>query len=162
MVTDEDIAEKLVLIDSILRHIRNVSDNCILLGKKLILDGQVEFGTKLIANGLIHDNSKLSGIELEYLHPDVAKTKLELAVNHHNSTNPHHPEYWQQIDNMPDIFLAEMACDWKSRSEEFGTSIYDWALEEAPKRFNFKKSGEVYRKILKYLELLCDKPFEKK
>lgn len=153
------IEEKLEIIDSVLRHIKNVSDNCNLLGRRLIESGEIEIGVGLIANGLIHDNSKLRGIELLYLHPDTAKTKFALAISHHVTTNPHHPEYWCGIENMPDIYLCEMICDWKARSEEFGTSIHDWVNKAAAEKFGYKKNSEVCKKIARYISLLCDKPF---
>lgn len=151
--------ETLVAVDNILRHIANVRENCFILGRKLILQGNADLGVALVGNGLVHDNSKLRGVEFSYLYPGIAKTKLQLAIQHHNQTNAHHPEYWGGIENMPDIYLCEMVCDWKARSEEFGTSIYDWALDEAPKRFSYKKNSDICKKILYYLSLLCDKPF---
>ena len=54
-------------IRSITRHIRNVEDNCLILGERLILQGRIDLGKQLIANGFIHDASKITGIEFEYL-----------------------------------------------------------------------------------------------
>lgn len=148
------------------RHIRNVADNCLLLGEKLIELGQIELGHKLIANGFIHDASKFHGIEWEYLVTDVpvseegAKLKLKLAIQHHNRTNLHHPEYWGDIRLMPDLYLAEFCCDIKARSEEFGTSLRDWIDASATKKWGFSKDDEIYKKIMVYVNLLCDKPFE--
>jgi hypothetical protein len=153
-------------INRLTRHIRNVEDNCVLLGTKLIECGDIEFGRKLIANGMIHDASKFSGIEFEnlsYQEPskeESAKLKLKMAVHHHNLTNPHHPEHWGNISMMPSVFLAEAVCDWKSRSEEFGTSLRDWIDNEATKRFGFTKEDKIYKEIMGFVDLLCEKPFE--
>lgn len=149
----------------IARHIRNVEDNCLLLGERLIERGEIDLGHKLIANGYIHDASKFHGIEWEQMVPgesnaDAAKMKLKLAVLHHNHTNPHHPEYWGDIRVMPRLFLAEMVADWKARSEEFGTSLRDWIDEQATKRFSFSKDEQVYKEIMEFVDLLCAKPFE--
>lgn len=54
-------------IRAVARHIRNVEDNCFLLGEKLILGGEIDLGKQLIANGYVHDASKFTGIEFEYL-----------------------------------------------------------------------------------------------
>ena len=154
-------------IRSIARHIRNVEDNCFLLGEKLILGGEVALGKQLIANGYVHDASKFTGIEFEYLSSgnpteENAKLKLKLAIHHHNTTNLHHPEAWSGgIKDMPDVYLAEFVCDIKARSEEFGTSLREWIDEEATKRFNFSKEDKVYEDVKKYVDLLCGVPFEK-
>lgn len=150
----------------IARHIRNVEDNCLILGEKLIGRGEIELGRQLIANGYIHDASKFHGIEFEYMagvHDDgeQGKLKLKLAIHHHNTTNKHHPEAWSGgIKDMPDVYLAEFCCDVKARSEEFGTSLRQWINDEATKRWNFTQNDEVYKKITEYVNLLCDQPFE--
>lgn len=155
-------------IRAITRHIRNVQDNCLLLGEKLINKGEIDLGKKLIANGFVHDISKFYGIEFENLSCSVgnrddeinAKLKLKLAVQQHSLTNAHHPEFWSGIDKMPRVFIAEMCCDWKARSEEFGTCLKDWIDEKATKRWEFEKDGGTYKEIMEFVNLLCDKPFE--
>ncbi len=154
-------------IQAITKHIRNVEDNCLLLGTKLIERGDIELGRMLIANGFVHDASKFHGIEFEYLsssnnpNEDDNKLKLRLAIQHHNLTNPHHPEHWSEgIKGMPDVYLAEFCCDIKARSEEFGTSLRDWIDTSATKKFGFEKTDEVYRKIMEFVDLICEKPFE--
>ena len=153
-------------IRGITRHIRNVEDNCIRLGEKLIESGEIELGRQLIANGFVHDASKFHGIEFEFMAPDIpiqedgAKLKLKLAIHHHNSTNLHHPEAWSGgIKDMPDVYLAEFCCDIKARSEEFGTSLRTWIDDSATKKWNFTKEDEIYKKISRFVDLLCDKPF---
>jgi len=153
-------------IRSITRHIRNVEDNCVILAEKLLLLGEVELARNLVANGMVHDASKFFGIEWEYLSlgiptEDVAKLKMKLAIHHHNSTNKHHPEAWPGgIKEMPDVYLCEMVSDWKSRSEEFGTSLRDWIDETATKKWNFIKDDEVYKKIMEFVNMLCPPPFK--
>jgi hypothetical protein len=153
-------------IRAIARHIRNVQDNCLLLGEKLIANGELELGKQLIANGFEHDLSKFRGIEFEFMAPGTlseeegAKLKLKLAIQQHNTTNKHHPENWAKaINDMPDVFLAEMVCDWKSRSEEFGTALRDWIDITATKKWNFVKNDEIYERVMKYVDMVCEKPF---
>lgn len=153
-------------IRGISRHKRNVEDNCLLLGEKLIERGEIELGKQLISNGFIHDASKFHGIEWDHMAPgtpteeETAKLKLKLAVMHHNRTNSHHPEFWSGINNMPKVAIAEMVCDWKARSEEFGTSLRDWIETSATKRFEFTKEDAIYKIIFEFVDLLCPKPFE--
>jgi hypothetical protein len=153
-------------IRAIARHIRNVEDNCVLLGEKLLDLGEIDLARNLVANGMVHDASKFFGIEWENLSlgnptEETAKMKMRLAIRHHQTTNKHHPEAWPRgIKEMPDVYLAELACDWKSRSEEFGTDLRNWIDEEATKRFGFTKEDKTYKDIMRYVDLLCDKPFE--
>lgn len=156
------------LLNSVIRHIKNVQDNCIILGEKLIANGSSLLGRKLIYNGFRHDISKLVGIEWEYLKYTNIKrlnkekmTNFKASLQQHQMTNEHHPEYWGGIKFMPDIAIAEMVCDWKARSEEFGTSLFDWIDEEATKRFEFTKNDEIYEKIMHFVNMLCNRPFEK-
>ena len=158
--------ETMAKIRSITRHIRNVEDNCFLLGEKLILNGEVDLGKQLIANGYVHDSSKFSGIEFEFLslnnpQEENTKLKMKLAIHQHQTTNPHHPEFWSGgIKDMPDVYLAEFVCDIKARSEEFGTSLREWIDDQATKKWNFTSNDDVYKKIMKYVNLICEKPFE--
>lgn len=160
-----EIEEVLVKINSITRHIRNVEDNCILMGTRLIQSGEIELGKQLISNGFVHDVSKFYGIEFENLSVDgmvgeETKLKLKMAIHHHNSTNLHHPEAWAGgIKSMPSVYLAECVADWKSRSEEFGTALRDWIDNEATKRWRFDKNDDVYKEIVKYVDMICQKPF---
>lgn len=143
-------------LDNLMRHVTMVRDNCLFLGKKLIQEGRKEFGRILIGNGLIHDASKFSGIEWEYLHtgPDVPKDKLELAIVQHNHTNSHHPEFWGGINNMPEISIAEMTVDWLSRSQEFGTDVREWVATVGMEKFGFEKDSWVDQMINYYLDML--------
>jgi len=154
-------------IRAISRHIRNVEDNCLILGEKLIARGEIDLGKKLIANGFVHDASKFSGIEFEFMAPggsteeENVKMKLKMAVHQHNSTNLHHPEAWSGgIQDMPDVYLAEMSCDIKARSEEFGTNLREWIDDVATKKWNFTKEDDVYKNLMKYVNILCPTPFE--
>ena len=152
-------------IEFITRHIRNVEDNCLLLGKKLIELGFIDLGRNLIANGYIHDASKFHGIEYAYLSlsnpaDENKKLKLKLAIYHHRKPNPHHVEYWSKgIIEMPDVYIAEMVCDIKARSEEFGTSLRDWINNEGIKHWGITKDHPKYKKVMEFVDLLCVAPF---
>lgn len=146
-------------IRNLVRHINLVREACLLLGTRLIATGKREFGRILISKGFIHDASKFHGIEWDYLHSgrDIPREKLDLAIKQHVMTNPHHPEYWGGVENMPDIFLAEMVCDWYGRSQEFGTSLRDWIVETAVEKFKIASDDLV--RINGYVDLLLQDEF---
>jgi len=159
------MSDTLKKVDALYRHIEEVQRNCRLLGERLIEQGHEELGVQLIRNALIHDQSKFSGIEWDYLMVDAEtaedKQNLALAVKHHNRTNFHHPEAWLGIHNMPSVYIAEMVCDWKARSSEFGSSLKDWIDNGAAERFQYTKREKVYKEIMTYTKLLLDEPFKK-
>ena len=116
----------------------------------------------LLANSMLHDNSKFRGVEWEHLSDDSKDKNPEQfkgAVKQHQLTNPHHPEYWSGIETMPTVYIAEMVCDWKARSGEFGTDLREWVKTKAAKRWNFTTQGRVYKEIKEYLDLLLDPRF---
>ena len=150
-------------IRMLIRHVRNVQDECALLAERLIEQGKHRMARHLIANSMVHDNSKFFGIEWGHLseqakadNPDAFK----LAMTQHISTNAHHPEFWDGIDDMPSVFIAEMVCDWKARSAEFGTGLREWVKDKATKRWDFTVQSRVYKEIKSYLDLLLDPAFK--
>lgn len=145
-------------IESVLEHIQNVQRNCYKLGLKLIKNGEVELGRILIANGQVHDNSKFKGIEFDHLF--YGDPLLSNVVKHHQSTNPHHPEYWGGISKMPDVYIAEMVCDCASRSQEFGTDLRKWFSENATKKYNFNIGDNDGIRIMRFVDILLSPKFK--
>jgi hypothetical protein len=149
--------ESIEKIELVFNHIKNVQRNCYKLGIKLMKRGEIELGRNLISNGQIHDNSKFKGIEFDHLF--YGDPLLQEVVKHHQSINPHHPEYWGGIKNMPKVYVAEMVCDWYARSTEFGTGIKDWIENVALKKFDFSHEDPVYEAIQDMLSLVLDANF---
>jgi hypothetical protein len=150
-------------LDVLLRHVNNVREDCQLLGERLIEKGEEELGRKLISNGFTHDHSKFSGLEWEYLHQDIKDSSpkmFELAALQHTTTNMHHPEYWHGIKNVPRLYVAEMVCDWHSRSSEFGSDLREWIKDSATKKYKFTPQGKVYKEIKDLTDLLLEQSFK--
>jgi hypothetical protein len=143
------------------RTIELVREAGLLLGKRLMRQGEQEFGRLLIARVFVHDATKFYGAEWKYLHAgkDVPPDKLELAVAQHRESNEHHPEYWGGIHRMPDIAVAEMVCDWYARAQEFGTGLRDWIRGHAIDRFQIDKGSQQYQWIMKFVDLLLEDHF---
>lgn len=148
-------------LNTIIRHIKRVEDNCNILAKKL-QDTDFNMAVKLIQRGRIHDASKFDQFEFDYL-GNFEKEKppqfLE-ALKMHHSKNPHHPEFWPNgIKDMTDLDIAEMVCDCVARGQEFGTDTRKWFEETATQKYGYAMNDEVGLKISKYLNLLLNKPF---
>jgi len=154
-------------LDNLVRHVENVRDDCYLLGNRLIEANEEDFGLRLIANGRIHDISKFSGIEWEYLNDgafprpdaDPDTDMFKVALRQHIKTNMHHPEYFDGIKNMPSIYIAEMVVDWKARSNEQGTDLLEWVRDKATSKFKFTVKSRIYKDIKRFAELLLEKKF---
>lgn len=106
-----------------------------------------EYGAELLVRAEEHDASKFGPEERipyiwltefhrcrrngEFFHyPDGVAEQIERAVQHHMSVNRHHPEYHQRPDEMSDVDLIEMVCDWTAMAQEFdqnGGSARGWA-----------------------------------
>ena len=159
----EPIAENVMAkakLDKLIRHMENVREACTLLGKKLIDRGEIELGIRLIAEGFKHDQSKFTGIEWDYLIIGNFNGEAKLAATHHNHTNKHHPEFWNNdINQMPRIYVGEMVCDWYARSTEFGENVWDYVKGKAMERYHISPQGKVYKWIKEFLDLLLEKPF---
>jgi len=158
-LTTEEIRRK--HLQSLLRHIKLVQDATQLLGERMIEKGESEFGRILISNGLLHDNSKLTGIEWQFLLRGESNGNIKWAIEQHWTSNQHHPEFWGGISEMPRIYLAEMVCDCYARSTEQGTDLRKWIKETAAEKFGFSIQGKVYKQIKEFVDLLLDMPFGK-
>ena len=151
-------------LNNLVRHIDLVRENTLLLGRKLIENGEDDFGVSLVERGYRHDNSKFSGLEFDYLHngPDTPAKELALAIKEHQSQNDHHPEFHSEgIAGMCRLQVAEMTCDWLARSQEFGTSLRDWIDETAITKYNINKRGKQYKWIREFVDLLLQDSFKR-
>ena len=116
-----------------------------------------EHGAELLIRGRDHDVSKFGPEERipyiwltefhrcrrngEFFHyPVGVAEQIEGAVRHHMSVNRHHPEFHLQPDDMSDVDLIEMVCDWTAMAQEFdqnGGSARGWADKVIGTRVHF-------------------------
>jgi hypothetical protein len=116
-----------------------------------------EFAKRLVANSYLHDNSKFSSLEWQHLTKSEEDDEmLDVVIKEHNLGNLHHPEYWDGIKNMPDVYIAEMVCDWKARSAELGSDLKEWISTKATKRWGFSKRDKVYKTIMKFVGMVLE------
>lgn len=118
-------------------------------------------GQRLLKLGQVHDASKILNLtEFKYLRDDyLGKPEFAAALLSHQTTNLHHPEAWHGIEEMPRVYVAEMVCDWKARSGEFGSDVMAWVKKRATEKFGFSTSGRAYKEIKEFFGILLDKAF---
>lgn len=148
-------------VEDIIQHKERVKNNALILAKRLAERGERQFAKSLIKAAYEHDASKFFGIEFDNLRRDSPKDKLKQAHIQHVETNQHHAEFWGGIENMGRLFIAELVCDLKARSEEFGTDLREYVKGDFSNKNGLNCSCKVYKTIKDYLDLLLESPFKK-
>jgi hypothetical protein len=151
-------------VDDLDGHIRRVQENAMKLAKHYLGNGRREFARVLLAKANCHDQSKYAGIEWQYMHrgPIVDKAMLTAAIEQHQRTNDHHPEYWGGLKNMPEVCVVEMVCDWLARSQEFATDLREYVKTEACERFDFASATQQVKWIWDTIDILLPQKFAKR
>ena len=128
-------------MDYIEEHLANVKTAFQKYGDRLCQELNIS-KFELERNIYNHDMSKFSSDEFDayrnYFYPCSDETKDKESFNkawkHHYTNNPHHPEYWKDEENnikdMPNIYIAEMLCDWEAMSMKFNGSTYEYYKKE--------------------------------
>lgn len=145
-------------------HKKHLIDSCHKMSVHFLKEGNEEFALLLMKRAFVHDISKLSEYEFhasdaldsfnkhsrnrEYVFSDKEKVFLE----EHWKNNRHHPEHWDDINDMNDIDLAEMVCDWHARSTEFNDDLLAYIKHRQSTRYAFPDN--LYKKILEYANIL--------
>lgn len=131
-----------------------------------------DYAQELSERGRVHDASKFGPEErIPYIwltefhrrrrngepfrYPEGMEDRVRAAIEHHLHTNRHHPEFHANPNDMSDIDLIEMVCDWTAMSLEFnqdGGSARGWADKTIGKRVQFDERQRQF--IYGIIELL--------
>lgn len=134
-----------------------------------LLAAVTDYGDELIERANIHDASKFEPEERipyiwlteyhrcrrngqKFQYPEGVKEMVKKAINHHVTSNRHHAEFHDDPNDMSDVDLIEMVCDWTAMSQEFnqdGGSARGWADKTIGHRvaFNADKRRFIYQVI---------------
>lgn len=148
-------------------HKKLVMDNCLLMAEYLMQNKRFELGTQLLKRGCEHDNSKFDTEEFRKLSQILKAESKEAftnaaiqlspderkAIEYHWEHNRHHPEFFvSPSDEMSELDIMEMVCDWFARSIQYKTDFIPFITERQENRFHF--TDKVFSRILKYCNLL--------
>ena len=145
-------------------HKKIVMDNCLKMAQYLMDNGRIDDAIKLLKRGATHDDSKFDPEEFQslasILNSDTcftnAASKLteaeEAAIKHHWKNNRHHPEYFSNQNNMEELDIIEMVCDWYARSIQYKTEFIPFISERMKNRFKFDDAHTEI--IMKYCNLI--------
>ena len=134
-----------------------------------VLAAATDHAQALLERASVHDESKYSteervpyiwmtefhrcrhrGEAFEY--PEGMEAQVRAAIDHHMANNRHHPDFHADPNDMTEVDLIEMVCDWTAMSMEFDEcdgSARSWADKTIGTRvhFNEKNRDFVYRMI---------------
>ena len=96
-------------------------------------------------------------------YPEGIRAQVREAINHHVTTNRHHAEYHADPNDMTDIDIIEMICDWTAMEHEYGDphgSARAWADKTIGTRLML--NPERRRFTYQVIDLLDQKLFAEK
>lgn len=127
------------------------------------------YGAELVQRAKLHDLSKFGPeekvpytcltefhrcrhFEEPFSYPDGMEDRVKAAIQHHVTCNRHHPEFHSDPNDMSDVDLIEMVCDWTAMAQEFqqdNGSARGWADKTIGKRvhWNDDRRDFIYRMI---------------
>ena len=142
----------------------------------LLMATATEYGEELTERAKAHDASKFGPEErLPYIwltefhrcrrsrepftYPPGMEARVRGAIDHHMKNNRHHPDFHVDPNDMTEVDLIEMVCDWTAMAQEFGQdggSARGWAdrtigrrihLNDARRRFVYEMIDLLDRQI---------------
>lgn len=122
---------------------------------------------RLIGRCSVHDISKIQNTE-EFMSlasivdqiDDMQNVEHVLsqeqvnAIKLHWKRNSHHPEYYDNSNDMSELDLLEMACDCHARSKQYRTDLIEYITVQQELRFHFDKDH--FRKLKSYCVALVE------
>lgn len=137
-----------------------------------VMAAVTEYGDELHQRARVHDASKFGPDERvpyiwltehhrcrhvgkSFSYPEGIEARVRAAIEHHMQANRHHAEFHADPNDMTDIDLIEMVCDWTAMAQEFGQdgrSARAWADKTIGVRLHF--NDERRRFVYAIIELL--------
>ena len=163
MINSNSSRVKHHIVDT-LRHKQLFITSCLRMVDYLYACERFDDALELAKRCSLHDHSKLEDDEIKQfvqlpIEEYSSKTSREPLTDEqkkfiemHWKRNRHHPEFFSNPNNMSDVDMMEMVCDWYARSLQFGDDFMYYATVVARKRFGF--SDESFAKVLGYCEVL--------
>lgn len=68
---------------------------------------------------------------------------MDEAWEHHQLHNTHHPEHYDEVNDMPLDQIAHMCADWAAVSEEVNDNILKWYTKTIPTKYKFNITNQM-------------------
>jgi hypothetical protein len=151
------------IIDT-LTHKQFFSTACLRMIDYLYVCERFDDALELAKRCSLHDHSKFEDDEIkQFIQLPIEEYSIKTSrepltpeqvkyIETHWKRNRHHPEFFSSPNNMSDIDIMEMVCDWFARSLQYGDDFMYYATVVARRRFGFNE--ETFAKVLSYCEAL--------
>lgn len=151
-------------LNDLLEHKRFILISCNIMVDWLFKQGQEELAIELVRRAIVHDNSKFSKDELSYIiqlsesndsltNPNyIMNDNDRKCIELHWKHNRHHPEFYSNIEDMKEIDIIEMVCDWYARSLQLNTDLMEFVYTRQQNRFKFPE--KMFDMIVSYCNIL--------
>ena len=70
----------------------------------------------------------------------------------HWRNNSHHPEHFENYEEMSKLDKIEMACDWMARSLQYKSNLLEFVKTRQNDRFHF--SNSMFDEVYNYCKIL--------
>lgn len=87
---------------------------------------------------------RLKNKGINFTYPPGIEDKIENAWKHHCQVNSHHPEFYDDCNQMSKEDMAEMVCDWASMSVEYKQLLKKWVDENIDKKWKFNDENKKF------------------
>ena len=151
-------------INDALKHRACVMRSGKYLSRYLIHCNRSVDAIRLLARCSVHDISKIQNTEeflslasiidqMDSLHDVsyVLSSSQQDAIRLHWENNSHHPEHYENPNDMSELDIMEMACDCHARSKQYGTDLIEYIDTQQELRFHF---DERHFKLLKRYSMM--------
>ena len=150
--------EELFFENETRKHQQEVSDLLIRFAQKLLVRAQIHDASKLHnpeRDIFIEYTPKLKGTT--YGSPEYKKylKEMKVALDHHYSKNPHHPECYQAdgIDAMNLMDIVEMLFDWYAATKRHADGNIFTSINKNEERFEIKSQlSQIFRNTIALFE----------
>jgi hypothetical protein len=163
MINSNNNRVKHHIVDT-LKHKQFFAASCLKMIDYLYACERFDDALELAKRCSLHDHTKFEDDEIkqfiqlpiEEYNKNTSKAPLtdeqKRLIEMHWKRNRHHPEFFSDPNNMSDIDIMEMVCDWFSRSLQYGDDFMYYATVVARNRFAF--NDETFDKVLVYCKAL--------
>ena len=152
-------------------HKKMVLDSAYILCEYLFSISKKDLAIELIRRAAEHDNSKFQPVELNsiseikdnfsnFKNPNLLlPSEDEEKIKEHWKNNRHHPEHFSDVENMTELDILEMVCDWHARSKQHNTDLIEFVKVRQQNRFHFPT--KMFSEILKYCNIILNEEKKK-
>ena len=131
--------------------IKNFSFNNLELQKRLEMHDTSKFSKEeYIPYVWLTEYYRKKQLQQPFDYPTKAiKKQVDMAVQHHYAVNPHHPEFYNNVEAMSTSDIIEMVCDWAAMSQELKNSLRQFANKRISEVYKFNESQQqlIYKLI---------------